>query len=152
MKQTAAALLSVIAFILMSCHSQRNTESLQDRLAGTWRLLSSESHTKDTVTRENLEGKQMIKIITGSHFAFLYHDLNKGKDSTTATFVAGGGACSFTDSTYTEHLEYCNYRDWEGLTVSFKASISHDTLTLQGIESKSDIGVNQVTIEKYVKL
>lgn len=152
MKRVTAFILGITIVMFIACHSQHSQENLKSKLTGTWKLLSSESHTKDTVTRENLEGKQMIKIITGSHFAFLYHDLNKGKDSTTSTFVAGGGACSFTDSTYTEHLEYCNYRDWEGLTVSFKASISHDTLTLQGIESKSDIGVNQVTIEKYVKL
>ena len=152
MKQSIAFIMGITTMLLVACHSNPGQENLKSRLAGTWRLLSSESHTKDTILRENLNGKKMIKIITGSHFAFLYHDLNKGKDSTTATFVSGGGECSFTDSTYTEHLEYCNYRDWEGLTVSFKAGFSHDTLTLKGVESKNDIGVNQVTIEKYVKL
>lgn len=150
-KPNIVLLLAMIIITSFSC-SPYSTNDNKNELIGTWELISSETYINDTIIKEMLDGKKLIKIITNSHFAFLYHDLNKGKDSIIATFVSGGGECSFSDTAYTEHLEYCNYRDWEGLIVNFNVQISNDTLTLKGEESKSDIGVNRYIIEKYVKL
>jgi hypothetical protein len=79
------------------------------------------------------------------------HDLNKGKDS-IAEFSSGGGSYTLKDSSYTEHLEYCNDRQWEGNDFSFTVTISNDTLIQQGIEKIDSIGVNRLNIEKYIRL
>ena len=92
-----------------------------------------------------------IKILNDTHFAFLQHDLNKGKDS-PAVFVAGGGTYSLKDSLYTEHLEYCSARNWEGNDFDFIISIHNDTLIQYGIEKVENAGVNRINIEKYTRV
>lgn len=74
-------------------------------ITGTWKLITGTLIEKgDTVVTEYTKNISFIKIINDTHFAFLQHDLNKGKDS--AVFVAGGGSYSLKDSVYTEHLEF----------------------------------------------
>ena len=80
----------------------------------------------------------MIKIINATHFSFLNHDLKKGTDS-TAIFSAGGGRYTLSGDQYTEHLEYCSYREWEGNTFSFTLAIAGDTLIQQGVEKIEDL-------------
>jgi len=105
----------------------------------------------DTTVTDYSKGKSFIKIINKTHFAFMGHDLNKGKDS-TVFFSSGGGTYHLNDSAYTEHLEYCNAREWEGNDFHFTVHISNDTLVQQGIEKIDSIGVNRVNTEKYVRL
>lgn len=93
----------------------------------------------------------MIKIINDSHFAFLRHDLNKGQDS-PAIFVAGGGSYTLQGDRYTENLEYCSEREWEGSTFEFTVAIEGDTLIQQGIEKVESLGVERYNIEKYVRV
>jgi hypothetical protein len=92
-----------------------------------------------------------IKIINDTHFAFLQHDLKRGQDS-GAVFVAGGGRYSLSDSSYTEHLEYCSARNWEGNDFTFTISIKADTLIISGVEKVEGAGVNRVNIEKYIRV
>ena len=87
-----------------------------------------------------------------THFAFLKHDLNKGKDTATASFGSGGGSYTLTDSSYTEHLEYCNDRQWEGNDFTFTITIKNDTLIQSGIEKVEGAGINRLNIEKYVRM
>jgi hypothetical protein len=82
----------------------------------------------------------------------LNHDLNKGKDTATAAFVAGGGHYTLKDSLYTEHLEYCNDRQWEGNDFAFTITIKNDTLVQRGIEKVESAGVNRLNIERYVRI
>ena len=63
------------------------------------------------------------------------HDLTKGKDS-AAFYTSGGGKYELKDSSYTEHLEYCSDRQWEGNDFHFTVTITNDTLVQQGIEKK----------------
>ena len=91
-----------------------------------------------------------IKIINATHFAFLQHDLKKGQDS-NAVYVSGGGRYSLNDSLYTEHLEYCSARNWEGNDFKFTISIKADTLIQTGIEKVESEGINRVNIEKYIR-
>jgi hypothetical protein len=93
----------------------------------------------------------MIKIITPTHFAFLNHDLKKGKDS-VAVFVAGGGSYTLEGDQYTESLEYCSDREWEGNTFHFTVNVSGDTLIQRGVEKIENLGVERLNIEKYVKV
>ncbi len=77
---------------------------------------------------------------------------NKGADSTKASYSSGGGTYTLKDSTYTEHLEYCNARNWEGNNFTFTVTLKGDTLIQQGIEKIESEGVNRINIEKYVKV
>ena len=145
----------VITMILISCSAPiQNDQSTKKiiPLEGTWKLLSGTTIEKgvSTVT-DYTRGREFIKIINDTHFAFLSHDLNKGKDS-AAAFSSGGGSYSLADSLYTEHLEYCTDRQWEGNSFEFTVTISDDTLTQKGIEKIENLDVNRINIEKYIRI
>lgn len=148
-------MLKILAFfaitIFIGCTSSQS-EPGSFRIQGSWKLLSGTLIEKgDTVVTDYTSKRSFIKIINEDHFAFLQHDVNKGKDS-AASFSAGGGSYSLVDSSYTEHLEYCNARGWEGHDFTFTVSIVNDTLIQRGIEKIDSIGVNRLNIEKYVRL
>ncbi len=140
--------------LLLACHNvQDNTTSkVILPIQGTWKLLSGTLIEKgDTVVTDYTKATEFIKIINSTHFAFLSHDIHKGKD-TTASFSAGGGRYSLQDSLYTEHLEYCNDRQWEGNDFKFTITIHNDTLTQEGLEKIDSIGVNRINIERYLRV
>ena len=146
--------IAVIFIMLLSCNTVQNKTPDKSTLPlqGTWKLLTGTLIEKgDTTVTDYTKATEFIKIINDTHFAFLSHDLNKGKDS-AASFVAGGGKYSLKDSSYTEHLEYCSDRQWEGNDFDFTITINNDTLTQKGLEKIDSIGVNRLNIEKYVRL
>ncbi len=121
-------------------------------IEGTWQLITGTLIEKgDTIVTDYTKHISFIKIINDSHFAFLQHDLKKGKDS-TAIFASGGGKYTVNDSLYTEHLEYCSAREWEGNDFNFNYLIKNDTLIQKGVEKIESQGVNRVNIEKYVRI
>jgi len=146
---------AAIFMILMSCNTSvqnKDTKPTTMPIEGTWKLLTGTLIEKgDTVVTDYTKGKEFIKIINDTHFAFLSHDLNKGKDS-DATFSCGGGNYSLKDSLYTEHLVYCSDRQWEGNDFQFTVAINNDTLIQQGTEKIDSIGVNRINIEKYMRV
>jgi hypothetical protein len=139
----------------LACRDVSTYEMAQKKsllLAGTWKLISGTLIEKrDTTETDYTKNISFIKIINDSHFSFLSHDLNKGRDSTKA-FSAGGGTYTLADSVYTEHLEYCSDRQWEGNDFSFTISIQNDTLIQSGIEKVENAGINRLNIEKYVRI
>lgn len=155
MKQLIA--VAVSALTIASCNSNAPVETISASteglpLQGTWKLVEATLIEKgDTTVTDYTKGKSFIKIINATHFAFLQHDLSKGKDS-TASFSAGGGSYILKDSTYTEHLEYCNAREWEGNDFSFTVTITGDTLVQEGLEKIESAGVNRINREKYVRV
>lgn len=121
-------------------------------ITGTWKLLTGMTiQGKDTTITDYTTGQEMIKIISPTHFAFLRHDLNHGKDS-SAVFVAGGGAVRIGDHTYTEQLHYCNFREWEGGTFDMEYTIKGDTLVTTGIEKVEAAGINHLNVETFVRV
>jgi hypothetical protein len=145
-----------VSAALISCgaeNGENGSKAAPKPIIGTWQLLNATliEHGDTTVT-DYTKGISFIKIINDTHFAFLQHDLNKGKDSAAAVFVAGGGSYSFKDSLYTEHLQYCSAREWEGNDFTFTITINKDTLIQHGIEKVESAGVNRINIEKYVKV
>ena len=151
MKQLTA-LLSICS-LLISCGSQNKVgDSSTNQLMGTWKLLTGTLiEKKDTTVTDYTKNTSFIKIINDSHFAFLQHDLKKGKD-TAAVFVAGGGAYTLKGNQYTEHLQYCSAREWEGNDFTFTISINNDTLTSKGVEKVQGTGIDRINIERYVKM
>jgi hypothetical protein len=145
----------VLLVIVVACSPQSTDsgpESHKLPLQGTWKLITGTLiENGDTTVTDYTRNEQMIKIINDNHFAFLRHDLNKGQDS-LAMFVAGGGPYMLEGSQYTEHLEYCSAREWEGTSFEFTVSIEGDTLIQQGVERVASIGVDRYNIEKYVRI
>lgn len=144
----------MISSVLMSCGAEKpeNAKLNSEPLTGTWKLLTATLIEKgDTTITDYTKNVSFIKIINDTHFAFLQHDLNKGKDS-AAVFVSGGGSYSLNNNLYTEHLEYCSARNWEGNDFAFTITLKNDTLVQNGIEKVEEAGVDRVNIEKYVRL
>ena len=145
----------IISTVLLSCGVKTKNEETKQTpvpVVGTWQLISGTTIEKgDTTITYYTKNLSFIKIINDTHFAFLKHDLSKGKDS-SAPFGAGGGRYSLKDSLYTEHLEYCSDREWEGNDFTFTLTIKNDTLIQSGIEKVENAGVNRLNIEKYIKL
>ncbi|MFT3747151.1 MAG: hypothetical protein QM768_02505 [Agriterribacter sp.] len=147
--------ITTACIFIFSCNTQTTVkEGVQKQalpLQGTWKLLKGIVVDKgDTTVTDYSGNKSFIKIINDSHFAFLLHDVNKSKDS-LAAFSAGGGRYSLKDSLYTEHLEYCSDRQWEGNDFTFTINIGNDTLTQTGIEKIEGTDVNRLNKEIYVR-
>ncbi|MEO6839098.1 MAG: hypothetical protein ABI261_00400 [Ginsengibacter sp.] len=144
-----------LSIIIASCGERTKiSDSNQDRLPieGTWKLLSGTLIEKgDTTITDYTKDVSFIKIINGTHFAFLQHSLKNAKDSTNS-FDAGGGRYTLKDSTYTEDLEYCKEPEWEGHDFTFTITIKNDTLTQRGIEKIDSAGINRLNIEKYIRM
>jgi len=141
-----------ILLILQCCNSKPSEQQSLIDLEGTWQLISGTIVEKgDTTITDYTKEHRMIKVINKTHFSFLNHDLTKGKDS-TALFVAGGGRYDLVEDQYTEHLEYCSDRMWEGNDFKFNIKIQNDTLTQNGIEKIEGTEVNRINIERYVRV
>jgi hypothetical protein len=143
--------LLLATLVAVSCDVKTNYKA-NSPIQGTWKLLSGTLIEKgDTATTMYSDSLEMIKIINESHFSFLNHDTNKGKDS-TAVFVAGGGTYDLAGDNYTEHLQYCSDRQWEGHDFSFKIDVKNDTLVQTGREVIENLGVDRLNIERYVRV
>ncbi len=154
MRLTACLLFVLI--VVTACNKtttdevSSSTSSLP--IEGSWQLISGTLIEKgDTTFTDYTKNLSMIKILNASHFAFISHDLKQGKDS-TATFSAGGGRYTLNGDQYTEQLEYCNAREWEGHSFQFTVTIENDTLTQRGVEKLENLGVERLNIEKYRRI
>lgn len=144
-------ILPLIPFLLTACTASVKNEPAKPIL-GTWKLISGTLIEKgDTTVTDYTKDLSFIKIINDTHFAFLLHNTNGAKDS-TAVYSSGGGKYDLAGDKYTEHLEYCSDRQWEGHDFSFTITIANDTLTQQGLEEVASAGVSRLNIEKYVRL
>jgi hypothetical protein len=147
-----------IAFVLISAllcacggeTKKNDAGGLSRSLVGSWQLLSGTLIEKgDTSVTDYTKNVSFIKIINDTHFAFLKHGVNK---DSAANYNSGGGQYTLRDSSYTEHLEYCNEREWEGHDFAFTVSLKNDTLIQRGIEKVEKAGIDRLNIEKYVRL
>jgi len=141
-----------IAMLAMSANKKDDPKQSALPLIGTWKLISGTTITKkDTVVTDYTKNQKMIKIINKTHFAFLRHDLESGKTKDSA-YESGAGTYTLSGNHYTEYLEYCNYREWEGKKFSFTISIKNDTLTQRGLEKVEEANINREIIERYVRI
>lgn len=105
---------------------------------------------EDTVNTYPVPNQEMIKMFTEKEFAFFKHDINKAaKDS--AVFSAGSGTYTLNGEEYSEHLTYCNYREWENHDFHFNLKVSNDSLIQTGREKIDSLGVDQEIVEIYVR-
>jgi hypothetical protein len=150
-------LLLVIALgIFASCNEEpespaNEVQAEENGIVGTWKLVRGTLIEKgDTTVTDYTKDRSFIKVLNNTHFAFLLHDLKSGKDSGNV-FTAGGGKYTLNDSTYTEHLEYCSDRSWEGHDFTFTVSVTADTLIQRGVEKIEAQGVERFNEEVYVR-
>ena len=143
-------LLILIIVLTVSCQNDKPQDELP--LVGTWELIGATTIEKDTSFSTFDPKIKMIKIINPTHFSFLSHDLNMGKDTATAKFTSGGGSYTLKDSVYTEHLEYFIDRAWENNKFEFVVNIVNDTLIQKGIEKIEKLGIDHIIIEKYKRI
>jgi hypothetical protein len=152
MKQIIGFIFIIV--VLAACNGSTPSDKPVTKkmaLEGTWQLFSATIIEKgDTVHTDFTKGQSMIKVINSTHFAFLRHDLNKGKDS--AIYSSGGGTYTLAGDQYTERLEFCSDREWEGHTFPFSVLLSNDTLVQTGVEKLDNLGINRLNIEKYVRV
>lgn len=137
----------IIALLFTFCACEKQSPPA---LEGTWELISATSTEKDSTFSTFNSKVKMIKIINGSHFAFLSHDITK--DSTKAAFTAGAGTYSLKDSLYTENLEYFVDPQWENHKFEFVVKIQNDTLVQKGVEKLEKLGIDRIIVEKYVRV
>ena len=145
--------LVLVGALLCACGGEttkNDAGGLSGSLTGTWQLLSGTLIEKgDTSVTDYTKNVSFIKIINASHFAFLKHSVNK---DSAANYNSGGGRYTLVDSSYTEHLEYCTEREWEGHDFTFTLSLKNDTLVQRGIEKIEKAGIDRLNIEKYVRV
>jgi hypothetical protein len=136
---------------IISCNERPESKSKSTaaiQIQGTWKLLTGTLIEKgDTTVTDYTKNLSFIKIINDSHFSFLQHDTRK--DSTN--FSAGGGRYTLASNTYTEHLEYCSAKEWEGHDFTFTVTIANDTLIQKGVEKIEAQGIDRVNTEKYIR-
>lgn len=148
-------LIASISIMFFACSENKpasKVESGKMPIVGTWKLLTGTLiENGDTTVTQYTDSTSFIKIINDTHFAFLLHDVRKGKDS-GAVYSSGGGRYTLKDSSYTEHLEYCSAREWEGHDFNFTLQLSNDTLVQSGVEKVESAGVNRTNTEKYVRV
>jgi hypothetical protein len=155
MKAKIIFVLALAAATFTSCNNKSEktkTAGQPSPIVGTWQLISGALTEKNkTTVTDYTKDKKAIKIINGSHFCFLIHDLTKGKGP-SAAFTAGGGRYTLAGDKYTEYLEFCNDRQWENNKFEFTITIKDDTLTQKGIEKIDSLGINRINIEKYARV
>lgn len=147
MKQSFYALL-LAAGVAGACTTSNNAG-----IEGTWKLLRAQTITgKDTLETFPVPGQEMIKVINASHFAFFRHDNKRGKDTGNVVFDAGGGTYTLKGSNYSESLEYCTARSWEGQSFDFQVKLTGDSLIQTGTEKIENLGVDRQIIEVYKRM
>lgn len=145
----STALLSCLSLFLVIGCTTRKTDA---PIVGTWELVSATATENDSTYSTFNPKQRMIKIINPTHFAFLLHDLNGGKDSASAAFTAGGGDYTLVDSTYTENLTYFIDRRWENNKFNFSVRITDDSLVQKGVEKVENLGIDRVIVETYKRV
>ena len=144
--------VAILLFVCMISWNEKPQNSLVTTTAipifGTWKLLTGTLIEKgDTSVTDYTKDRSFIKIINDSHFAFLQHSLRQD----TTDFSAGGGSYTLSGNNYTEHLEYCSAKEWEGHDFTFTVTISNDTLVQTGVEKIEAQGIDRINTEKYIR-
>lgn len=144
--------IQIIAAVMLFAACKNEKKQNQLPLIGTWELISATSTEKDSTVSTFNPKVKMIKIINPTHFAFLSHDINMGKDTSRAPFIAGGGTYTLVDSVYIEHLDFFIDKNWENNKFEFVVKIQNDTLIQKGIEKVEKLGVDHIIVEKYKRV
>ena len=137
---------TVLAFVLLfiACSGQDPSEEIATPLIGSWQLVSEELRFGDqTVPTFDSKTQKMMKIFNDTHFAFVsignerprfssYGLTDAEKVLAFNNFGGGGGRYTYENGQLTEHIEYMNYPNYEGMSITFKITIDGDTMIQEG--------------------
>lgn len=134
-------------------------------LMGEWRLLSA---TLAVAGEDNSildPNRHFIKLFTASHFAFFSrlperprYTLPPSDSELIAggkSFDAGGGRYDLEGDNYIEHIDYCSFPNYEGISIAFKLSFENGVLTQHGTYPLVKLGLGEVDgylVETYEKI
>ena len=101
-------------------------------LAGNWRITGRMNDGQ--MEAIPLRARKTVKILSGTRFQWIAINTD-----TKEFFGTGGGAYTFRDGKYTEHIEFFS-RDSSrvGASLSFDGSIQNNVWTHKGMSSKGD--------------
>lgn len=137
----------------------------REDLLGEWALITAEL-TSNGETVSILDPKRkFVKLFTNKHFAFfsrLEERPSFSKDPTDSerlaaskSFDAGAGRYDLAGSDYIEHIDYCSFPNYEGLSIAFKLTFSDGVMTQEGIYPLKRLGFadeDGYLVETYKKL
>ena len=145
--------LFVLALTLLT-GCQTLTDRLQSNpLEGEWQLqLETLVIGDQSYTTFDGKNREMVKIFTDSHFAFSSIGTNRPrfssyqltKEQKVVAFDNFGGSLgryNYEDNILTEHIEYSSFPNYEGVSISFKITISADTMIQEGIYPLIELGL-----------
>ena len=147
-------MLAITAVFLTGCQTLNNNHKVKT-LEGEWQL-ELETLTIGAQKYTTFDGKsrEMIKIFTDSHFAFSSIGTNRPrfssyqltKEQKVVAFDNFGGSLgrySYEDNTLTEHIEYSSFPNYEGISISFKITITGDTMIQEGLYPLIELGLGE---------
>jgi hypothetical protein len=144
--------LAIAAGFLSGCHSLSDSHQA-DTLESEWQLeLETLAIGEQKYITFDGKSRAMIKIFTDSHFAFSSIGTNRPrfssyqltKEQKVVAFDNFGGSLgryNYEDNMLTEHIEYSSFPNYEGVSISFKITISGDTMIQEGIYPLIELGL-----------
>lgn len=130
-------------------------QSTPPSLVGSWQLIMEEiridgkAHpTFDPATRK------MMKMFNDTHFTFVSIGDNRPRFSSYQltpeqkvvafdNFGGGGGRYTYEGGYLTEHVEYMNFPNYEGMSITFKITIDGDTMIQEGDYPITTLGMGE---------
>lgn len=155
MKLIFGSIIVMFFITLLGCDTEK-----KNPIEGTWELVSAKQTIGDSTLFEiSSKDRQMIKIITKRHFAFLGQPFNRSKFTemgsdaemllAARTFGAGGGTYTLDGDTYTEHIQFFLQPNLIGMSIPFKVKIENDQLIQSGTMPRKAAGFGNEDSELY---
>jgi hypothetical protein len=145
------AIVAGISIGLQGCdHHKANP------LEGAWELVDAKYTPADPAF--SLSRYRQIKILTGTHWAFLSQDksapkMTGGGDTellaAAKTFSAGGGTYTLQGDAYTERVEFFYIPNFVGASLKFKIKWDGDEWIQTGTIPVKALGLGDKDMELY---
>ena len=145
------AIAAGISIGLLGCTQQKASP-----LEGAWELVDAKYTPADPAI--SLSRYRQIKILTGTHWAFLSQDRSAPKMTSwndaellaaAKTFSAGGGTYTLQGDAYTEHVEFFNTPNFVGASLKFKIKWDGDEWIQTGTLPLKALGMGDKDMELY---
>ena len=135
-------------------------------LEGVWQLQTSDLTIGDTTYPCLPADWQMIKMITPTRFAFFsakqqrpnfpsYEGTPELRLDAFATYNSGSGHYTLAGDCYTEHIEFCNFPNYVGQSITFTLTLDGERLTMAGTYPLVNMGLGDsdgYLVETYLRV
>lgn len=157
-KNALTALSSVALVVAISSCGltpQQHTETKPATLEGSWQLVKEEVRINGkNIPTFDPQTHKMTKIFNKTHFAFTsigpnrplfssYSLTDEEKVVAFENFGGGAGRYSYENGYLTEHIQYMNYPNYEGASITFKITLDGDTMIQEGDYPIRELGLGE---------